>query len=84
MSSELSSDCESFIQQQVALGVYRNRTDAIEAGVEMLRQHKALLDRLDEGRQELDQGEYVEFDRDGLQQFFENLKARARRRAEAK
>ena len=43
MSSELSSDSESFIQQQVALGVYRNRTDAIEAGVELLRQHKACL-----------------------------------------
>jgi Arc/MetJ-type ribon-helix-helix transcriptional regulator len=84
MSSELSSDSESFIQQQVALGVYRNRTDAIEAGVELLRQHKALLDRLDEGRQELDAGEYVEFDREGLRQFFENLKTRARRRAEAK
>ena len=84
MSNELSSDSESFIQQQVALGVYRNRTDAIEAGVELLRQHKALLDRLDEGRQELDDGEYVEFDGEGLRQFFENLKTRARRRAEAK
>ena len=84
MSNELSSDSESFIQQQVALGVYRNRTDAIEAGVELLRQHKALLDRLDEGRQELDEGEYVEFDGEGLRQFFENLKTRARRRAEAK
>lgn len=84
MFSELSSDSESFIQQQVALGLYRDRTDAIEAGVELLRQQKALLDRLDEGRRQLDDGEYVEFDREGLRQFFEGLKERARNRAEAK
>ena len=85
MSSDLSlsHDSESFIQQQIAVGTYRNRTDAIEAGVELLRQRKALLDRLDESRRQLDEGEYVEFDEQGLRQFFEGLKDRARRRAEA-
>jgi Arc/MetJ-type ribon-helix-helix transcriptional regulator len=84
MSSELSSDSESFIEQQVALGIYRDRTDAIEAGVELLRQHKALLDRLDEGRRQLEEGDYVEFDQEGLRQFFDGLKERARRGMEAK
>ena len=86
MSSDLSlsHDSESFIQQQIALGTFRDRTDAIEAGVELLRQRKALLDRLDESRRQLDEGEYVEFDDEGLHQLFEGLKARARCRAEAK
>jgi Arc/MetJ-type ribon-helix-helix transcriptional regulator len=84
MPSELSSDSESFIQKQIALGVFRSRIDAIEAGVELLRQHKSLLDRLDDGRRQLDEGEYVEFDQEGLRQFFEGLKQRAQRRAEAK
>jgi Arc/MetJ-type ribon-helix-helix transcriptional regulator len=84
MSTQLSNDSESFIQQQIQLGVYRDRADALEAGVELLRQHKALLDRLDEGRRQLDNGEYVEFDQDGLHEFFEGLKERARRRAESK
>ena len=83
MSSEvfLSADSESFIQREIALGAYRDRADAIEAGVELLRRQKALLDRLDEGRRQLDEGEYVEFDREGLHQFFEGLKERARQRA---
>jgi Arc/MetJ-type ribon-helix-helix transcriptional regulator len=74
----LSRDNETFIQQQVAVGAFRDRTDAIEAGVEMLRKRQALIDRLDEGRRQLDQGEYVEFDEKGLRDFFESLKDRAR------
>ncbi len=78
MSDSLSQETESFIQQQVALGTYRDRNDAIEAGVELLRQRKALLDRIDEGRRQLDEGEYVEFDEQSLRGFFEGLKDRAR------
>jgi Arc/MetJ-type ribon-helix-helix transcriptional regulator len=74
----LSHDNEAFIQQQVAVGAFRDRTDAIEAGVEMLRKRQALIERLDEGRRQLDQGEYVEFDEKGLHDFFESLKERAR------
>lgn len=84
ITGNLSPDIESFIQQEVSVGTYRDRNDAIEAGVEMLRQRKALLDRLDEGRRQLDAGEYVEFDREGLRQFFDGLKERARRCAEGK
>ena len=86
MSSDLSlsQDSESFIQRQVATGAYRDRTDAIEAGVELLRRRDALIARLTESRRQLDEGEYVEFDQEGLRQFFEGLKERARRRAEAK
>ena len=86
MSSDLSLSqvSEAFIQQQISIGAYRDRADAIEAGVEMLRQRQGLLDSLDEGRRQLDNGEYVEFDQAGLYQFFEGLKDRARRRAEAK
>jgi Arc/MetJ-type ribon-helix-helix transcriptional regulator len=68
---------EAFIQQQVAVGTFRDRTDAIEAGVEMLRKRQALIDRLAESRRQLDQGEYFEFDDEGLEQLFEQLIARA-------
>ena len=86
MSSDmtLSGDSESFIQSEVALGTFRDRTQAIEAGIELLRRQKALLARLDEGRRQLDEGEYVEFDREGLRQFFEGLKDRARLRSTGK
>jgi Arc/MetJ-type ribon-helix-helix transcriptional regulator len=84
MSSELSSDNETFIQQQVALGTFRDRTEAIEAGVELLRRRKWLLDRLAESQRQIRDGEYEDFDEEGLRQLFERLKERATNRAQAK
>jgi putative addiction module CopG family antidote len=84
MSINLSSDNEAFIDQAIARGAYRDRVDVIDAGVEMLRRHEQLLARLAEGRRQLNEGEYVEFDEVGLKQFFEQLKERAHRAAEAK
>lgn len=77
MSSELSSDNEMFIQQQVALGAYPDRDSAIDAGVELLRRRKRLMDRLAESRRQLDEGEYEEYDQEGLRQLFVELIARA-------
>jgi Arc/MetJ-type ribon-helix-helix transcriptional regulator len=75
--SDLSPDIESFIQQEVAVGAYQSRNQAIEAGVELLRRRKALLDRLDESRRQLDEGEYEEYDDEGLRQLFDLLIERA-------
>ena len=80
MSSELSPDTESFIASEIALGTFQLRGDAIEAGVALLRKRRELLEKLDEGQRQLDAGEYVDFDEDGLRLFFEGLKERARSR----
>ena len=82
MANELSSTSERFIEQQVATGVYRDRTDVIEAAISLLQQQKELLSQLDEGRRQLDEGDYVGFDREQLRVFFEGLKERARNAAE--
>jgi Arc/MetJ-type ribon-helix-helix transcriptional regulator len=81
MSSELSPDTESFIASEVALGAYGSREAALEAGVSLLRKRKELLEKLDEGQRQLEAGEYVEFDEEGLRKFFDGLKERARSRA---
>ncbi len=79
----LSQATEAFIQQQVAVGTFRDRTDAIEAGVDLLRQRQALIDRLRESRRQLDEGEFVEFDDEGLDQFFELLLTKAEARSKS-
>jgi Arc/MetJ-type ribon-helix-helix transcriptional regulator len=77
MASDLSPDTESFIQQEIAVGAYPSRQDALEAGVALLKQRRDLMDRLAESRRQLDEGEYFEYDQDGLRQLFEQLIARA-------
>jgi Arc/MetJ-type ribon-helix-helix transcriptional regulator len=84
MSSELSPDTESFIAGEIALGSFPSRNDAIEAGIELLKKRRQLMDRIAESRRQLDEGDYVEFDQEGLRLFFEGLKERACRGAEAK
>ena len=84
MSTNLSSDNEAFIVEVIASGSYRDRADVLDAGVAMLRRHQQLLARIDEGRRQLDEGEYVEFDDDGLREFAEQLKQRARSASESK
>lgn len=79
----LSQATEAFIQQQVAVGAFRDRTDAIEAGVDLLRQRQVLIDRLSESRRQLDEGEFVEFGDEELDQFFELMLANAEARSKS-
>ncbi len=81
--SSLSPDLETFIEQQVSIGTFKDRTQALEAGIDMLRQRQALIDRLTESRRQLDEGEFVEFDDEGLDRFFEVLLARAEARSKS-
>jgi Arc/MetJ-type ribon-helix-helix transcriptional regulator len=77
MASDLSPDTESFIQQEVAVGAFQSREDALEAGVTLLRQRRELMNRLAESHRQLDEGECFEYDQEGLRQLFEQLIARA-------
>ena len=73
MPADLSPGTESFIQREIALGTFQSRKDALEAGVALLRTRRELMNRLAESRRQLDEGEYVEYDDDGIRQYFEQL-----------
>jgi len=82
MSATIRPDNEKFIDQEIAVGAFRDRTEAINAGVDLLRRRKALLDMIDEGRRQLDEGDYVEYDDESLARRFEELKERVRSQQE--
>ena len=81
MLQNLSQENEAFISAAVSNGLYQDRGAAIEAGVSMLRKHEELTARLRESRRQLDSGEYVEFDRAGLENLFGKLTERAAQRS---
>jgi Arc/MetJ-type ribon-helix-helix transcriptional regulator len=76
MPTAISIENEEFLAQQIANGAYADRDEALNSAVELLRQQKELLDRLDEGRRQLDSGEGVDHDDESLQVFFDGLKQR--------
>ncbi len=78
MASDVSRENEDFIEQEIAAGRFRDRQEALNAGIGLLRQQRALTDRLAHSRRQLDQGEYVEFDSDSLRGLFNDLKQRVR------
>jgi len=84
MSTDLSHDCEAFLSDAVSRGIYPSRTEALEVAVDLLRQRQSLVARLAESRRQLDEGEYVEFDDEGLRAFFDQLLPKAAERARAR
>jgi Arc/MetJ-type ribon-helix-helix transcriptional regulator len=76
---DLSAENEAFIEHAIASGEFQSRTDVLNMSMDLLRR-QALLDLIDEGRRQLDEGEYTDYDQDGLRRRFEELKERVRRR----
>ena len=77
MQMNLSPSTEAFLASVVSSGAYRDRVEAIEAGIELLRSRTELMQRLTNSRAQLDRGEGVVFDEAGLADFFVALKERA-------
>ena len=84
MSSGLSPDNEQFIQQAVELGTFHSREEALDQAVELLRKRAALLRHIDEGTRQLREGEYTDYDEDGLREFFDEIQAEGMKRYEAR
>jgi antitoxin ParD1/3/4 len=80
MNAKLTSENEQFIQREIAAGRYGTTDEVMNAGLDLLRR-EALRARLAESRRQLDEGEYTEYDEEGLRKRFDELKERARRRA---
>lgn len=80
MSTDLSPENEQFIEQEIATGVFRDRDEVLNAGVEFLRQRKSLLARLDEGRRQLDQGESSDYDTQGIGEYLDDVHQRGQER----
>lgn len=72
----LSAENEAFISQLIKRGTYQTPGDVINAGVGLLRQRQAFLDEIAEGFRQLDEGEYNEYDQEGMRRRFDQLQER--------
>jgi Arc/MetJ-type ribon-helix-helix transcriptional regulator len=79
MATDISPENEQFIEQEIQAGVFRTKSDALDAGIALLRRRKELLARIDEGRRQLDEGEFRDYDDEALANRFSELRERARR-----
>ena len=83
MSHDLSPQNEHFIQQAVDSGRFRDRGQALDEAVELLKKRLELLQHIDEGTRQLAGGDYGEYDEKGLREFFDDVQRQGRERYEA-
>jgi Arc/MetJ-type ribon-helix-helix transcriptional regulator len=79
MATDISPENERFIEQEIQAGVFRTKSDALDAAIALLRRRKELLACVDEGRRQLDAGDFRDYDEQSLASRFSELRERARR-----
>jgi antitoxin ParD1/3/4 len=84
MQISLTPEVEQLLQREMATGRYRSENEVLREAVQLLsardRRVEELRTQIQVGRDQLDRGEYSEFDEESLAQFFEGLQERGRRR----
>ncbi len=84
MKETISPENEQFLDQSVKNGVFRNRDEAINAAVEMLRARAELQAHVDLGVEQLRNGQCTEYDDESLKQRAEEIKRAGRKKLVAK
>jgi Arc/MetJ-type ribon-helix-helix transcriptional regulator len=82
MDVDLSPENEQFIQRAVAAGLFPDRARALDEAVGLLKMRQELLAQIEEGTKQLRDGDFVEYDQEGLRRFFDDVQTQGRRRYE--
>jgi Arc/MetJ-type ribon-helix-helix transcriptional regulator len=73
MQVELSPENVAFLQSQVAAGRFDSGDSALNAAVGLLKKRSELLAKIDRSVEQLDNGQCIELDEEGLEKFFNEL-----------
>ncbi len=86
MSHSFPPELQQLVSDQLATGDYSSEDEVLLAGVRLLadrtRQREELRRELQIGRDQLDRGEYTEYDEHTLRERFDQLKQRVQDRIE--
>lgn len=83
----LSPELQQFVQQGLATGKYHSENDFLLEAVRLLAERDRRLEELRReiqiGRDQIDRGEYTDYDEVSLREYFDELQERGRQRYEA-
>lgn len=77
MIARITPENEDFVRQQIEAGVFPDRDSVFNAGLVLLRERTELVAHLKEGRRQLDEGEFVDYDESTIGRLFDDLRKRA-------
>jgi Arc/MetJ-type ribon-helix-helix transcriptional regulator len=77
VSAEIPAEFVPCIRDMIASGQYTSESDVIADALRLLRQSHRDRNLVEEGLDQLERGEFLEFDDAGLQQFLEQAQQQA-------
>jgi putative addiction module CopG family antidote len=80
MSRIIPADLCDFVNDAVATGVYRDESAVVAEALRLLKQREALRREVQIGVEQLESGDFKEYDEAGLKRRFEVIKAWGRNR----
>jgi antitoxin ParD1/3/4 len=87
MIVEIPPDLQQFVHQVIDNGSFKSETEVVGQALRLLQQRQQKIEELRREIQpaldQLDRGEGIELDEEGLDAFFEDIKARGRAELEA-
>ena len=75
MSLQISAENEQFLQQQVETGFFVTKEEALNAAIDLLKRSGSLRAQIDRGTSQLESGDFLEFDENSLDGYFDQLLA---------
>jgi putative addiction module CopG family antidote len=83
MSVDIPAQFLPFVQQSIASGRFESESAMLTEALKLLAQQEKERKMVEEGLDELERGDYLEFDDAGLARFFEDVKKQARQHLQA-
>ena len=87
MTVEIPPDLQQFVHQVIDNGSFKSETEVVGQALRLLQQRQQKIEELRREIQpaldQLDRGEGIELDEEGLSLFFEDIKKRGRERLDA-
>ena len=77
MAAPISPDNERFLEQAVTDGRFTDRSEAIDEALRLLRRREDLFRSVNAGVDQLDGGQYTEYDEAELDQFLADIRSKA-------
>jgi putative addiction module CopG family antidote len=74
MDVSIPGDLEDFVVELVRTGSYHDPTEVVGEALQAFKKQKELRQAIQAGMDELDRGQYVEYDDSSLTQFVKDIK----------
>ena len=83
MGVDIPPQFASFVQQSIASGRFESESAMLTEALRLLAFRERELDLVRKGFEDIERGDYLEFDEEGLAKFFEDIKRKGREQLRA-